>query len=340
MRTTPILRTALAAALPLVAYAADGKSTRYWDCCKPSCSWPGKALVKQPVYACSANFQRITDPNAKSGCDGGSAFSCADQTPWALNDDFAYGFAATALSGGSEATWCCGCYELTFTSGPVAGKKMIVQSTSTGGDLGSNHFDLNIPGGGVGIFDGCSAQVGGLGGQRYGGVSSRSECDSFPEALKPGCYWRFDWFKNADNPNFTFRQVQCPAELVARTGCRRDDDSSFPAVDAPGGNSQPTSPASSPSPIASSSSSSSSSNVPPSSTSTPVSPPQPTTTSTSSVSPTKPTSTSTSPSKSPSSASCVTQKYGQCGGNGFAGCKTCVCGTTCQKQNDWYSQCL
>jgi hypothetical protein len=29
MRSTPVLRTALAAALPLLAYAADGKSTRY-----------------------------------------------------------------------------------------------------------------------------------------------------------------------------------------------------------------------------------------------------------------------------------------------------------------------
>ena len=86
-------------------------SYRYWDCCKTSCSWPGKALVNQPVYACSANFQRITDPNAKSGCDGGSAFSCADQTPWALNDEVAYGFAATSLAGGSEASWCCSCYE-------------------------------------------------------------------------------------------------------------------------------------------------------------------------------------------------------------------------------------
>jgi hypothetical protein len=84
---------------------------RYWDCCKPSCSWPGKALVNQPVYACNANFQRLSDPNAKSGCDGGSAFSCADQTPWAVNDDFAYGFAATALAGQSESSWCCACYE-------------------------------------------------------------------------------------------------------------------------------------------------------------------------------------------------------------------------------------
>jgi hypothetical protein len=298
--------------------------------------------VNQPVFACDANFQRITDPNAKSGCDGGSAFSCADQTPWALNDEFAYGFAATSLAGGSEASWCCGCYELTFTSGPVAGKKMVVQSTSTGGDLGSNHFDLNIPGGGVGIFDGCSPQFGGLGGQRYGGVSSRSECDSFPEALKPGCYWRFDWFKNADNPNFTFRQVQCPAELVARTGCRRDDDSSFPAINAPsGGASKPNTPAPvkpSSSPVAAPSSSSSPVAAP-SSSSTPGSAPKPATTSTSAVS-SAPTSAAASPSKSSSPISCVTEKYGQCGGNGFTGCKICTCGTTCKKQNDWYSQCL
>jgi hypothetical protein len=47
-----------------------------------------------------------------------------------------------------------------FTSGPVAGKKMVVQATNTGGDLGENHFDLLIPGGGVGIFNGCPAQYG------------------------------------------------------------------------------------------------------------------------------------------------------------------------------------
>ena len=28
--------------------------TGYWDCCKPSCSWPGKGLVIRPVRACSA----------------------------------------------------------------------------------------------------------------------------------------------------------------------------------------------------------------------------------------------------------------------------------------------
>ena len=48
------------------------------------------------------------------------------------------------IEGGSEASWCCACYELTFTSGAVAGKKMIVQATNTGGDLAGNQFDISV----------------------------------------------------------------------------------------------------------------------------------------------------------------------------------------------------
>lgn len=107
---------------------------------------------------------------------------------------------------------------------------MIVQSTNTGGDLGSNHFDILMPGGGVGIFDGCKTQFGqSLPGQQYGGVSNRSDCDSMPEMLKAGCQWRFDWFQNADNPALDFKQVQCPTEILAKTQCMRNDDSEFPA---------------------------------------------------------------------------------------------------------------
>jgi hypothetical protein len=50
-----------------------------------------------------------------------------------------------------------------------------------------------------------------------------------PTKLQAGCYWRFDWFRNSDNPNHSFTQIQCPAELVSRSGCKRSDDSSFPA---------------------------------------------------------------------------------------------------------------
>jgi hypothetical protein len=110
---------------------------------------------------------------------------------------------------------------------------MVIQSTNTGGDLGANHFDLLMPGGGVGIFDGCKSEFGqSLPGQQYGGISSRSECDAsnFPQKLRNGCYWRFDWFQNADNPTVNFKQVACPAALTNISGCKRSDDSSFPAA--------------------------------------------------------------------------------------------------------------
>jgi hypothetical protein len=69
---------------------------------------------------------------------------CSNESPWAVNDNLAYGYAAVKIAGGSEASWCCACYELTFTSGPVAGKKMIVQETNTGGDLAGNQFDISV----------------------------------------------------------------------------------------------------------------------------------------------------------------------------------------------------
>lgn len=118
---------------------------------------------------------------------------------------------------------------------------MVVQSTNTGGDLSDNHFDIQMPGGGLGVFDGCSPQFGStLPGERYGGVTSRSQCDQMPELLKDGCHWRFDWFENADNPDFTFEQVQCPKAITDVTGCKRNDDELFPVFKgagkpAPGG---------------------------------------------------------------------------------------------------------
>jgi len=106
-----------------------------------------------------------------------------------------------------------------------------------------------IPGGGVGIFNGCTNEWGAPSagwGAQYGGISDQSSCDSFPEALKAGCNWRYDWFMGADNPSVSFTQVACPAALTANTGCARADDAGAPAP----------APASA-SPVASSSSSSS-----------------------------------------------------------------------------------
>ncbi len=110
-----------------------------------------------------------------------------------------------------------------FTSGPVIGKELIVQVTNTGGDLGNNQFDLAMPGGGFGIFDGCLSEFPGpySWGQQYGGVSQRSDCANITSVLQAGCYWRFDWFMDADNPTMSFKQVACPPVLTDNTGCVR-----------------------------------------------------------------------------------------------------------------------
>lgn len=52
--------------------------------------------------------------------------------------------------------------------------------------------------------------------------------------------------------------------------------------------------------------------------------------------------TSASPAASAASGSSsgVAAKWYQCGGKGWTGPTTCVSGTTCKVQNDWYSQCL
>ena len=205
MFTSSALAAVLVALVPTISAQASGSgtTTRYWDCCKPSCAWSGKADASAPVTTCDINNNPLTDSNAASGCSGGTSYMCADQSPWAVDDDTAYGFAAVNIAGGSEGSWCCACYELTFTSGPVQGKKMVVQATNTGGDLGSDQFDLAIPGGGVGIFNGCTQQYGAPAsgwGAQYGGISDASSCSTIGSPLEAGCDWRFNWFQDANNP--------------------------------------------------------------------------------------------------------------------------------------------
>lgn len=59
----------------------------------------------------------------------------------------------------------------------------------------------------------------------------------------------------------------------------------------------------------------------------------------------KATTTTTKPATTTASATTTAvagtvPKWGQCGGNNYTGSKTCVAGSTCTYQNDWYSQCL
>ena len=108
---------------------------------------------------------------------------------------------------------------------------MVVQVTNTGSDLAGfpNHFDLQLPGGGVGLFtNGCSTQYGAPAtgwGAQYGGVSSDSQCSQLPTALQPGCHFIFGWFQNANNPTMSITRTVCPTSLTTISGCKRSDDS-------------------------------------------------------------------------------------------------------------------
>lgn len=229
-------------------------TTRYWDCCKPSCAWDDKSPLAPgatPVRTCGIDGS-VQGSSAVSVCGGGGvggpAYMCADQHPWMEGDGMLYGFAA----GRSED--CCKCFELTFLEysvdsngnrcdscssydGALAGSKMILQVTNTGGDLATQQFDIQIPGGGFGIYNGCASNgnepANGPGqystpysawGARYGGVLSESGCSQLPSELQAGCEFRFNGFRNADNPGAVYTQVACPSQLVAKTGCRRSDE--------------------------------------------------------------------------------------------------------------------
>jgi len=310
--------------LPILVHAqasGTGTTTRYWDCCKASCGWTGKATLasgSNPVTSCDISNNPLTNYNAVSYCasSAGTAYMCGSQTPWAVSETLSYGFAATTIAGGTEATWCCACYQLTFTSGAVEGKQMIVQATNTGGDLGSNQFDLAIPGGGFGIYDGCENQYPSVAaaswGAQYGGVSSRDDCAALPAALQAGCYWRFDWFLGADNPTVSFQQIECPAAITAKSGCVRANDAISES---------PTGPT-----VVSTWASSTGASTSTRSTSTSAGAGGGTTTSS---------TTSTA-----SGTGTPVAQYGQCGGIGYTGSTTCASSYTCTYSTAYYSQCL
>lgn len=207
--------------------SGDGTTTRYWDCCKPSCAWKENIKTPKmiPVASCGKDGATVVNASVRSGCldnPAGHSYMCSNQQPWLINSTYAMGFAAVSFTGGADTKLCCACFELSF-GGALQGKKMVLQNTNTGGDLGKNQFDIAIPGGGVGIFTlGCSSQWGtgpnGWGDQ-YGGVHSASECSKLPSALQSGCKFRFDFMSDVSNPPVHFEQVTCPTEIVGKTHC-------------------------------------------------------------------------------------------------------------------------
>jgi len=178
------------------------------------------------VTACDKNDKPLSDTTAGTGCNGGSAYQCSDQQPWAVNDTFSYGFAGIFLTETRvEDTWCCACYQLSFTSDPLKNKTMIIQASNTAYDINTaNRFSLAVPGGNTTSHDACANQFGvdqSVFGRTNAGVSSKDDCEKLPEQLKPGCRWRYEWFLDASYPTANFKRVDCPAELTSKTGCSR-----------------------------------------------------------------------------------------------------------------------
>lgn len=259
---------------PVGSDGRQGFSTKYWDCCKAHCAWPENVSSGQdPAPVCDIN-NNPTDPvidqgtwlqGKPSGCDdpynADAVFTCWNQSPWAVSDTLSYGFVATHAGG----EFSCGqCFQFDFDgqsrqtlesdygviddgSASLEGKTMIVQVTNIGYDVtqvaNAYQFDIMIPGGGVGAFNGCSAQWGvdnSQLGATYGGFlqacydmygfneshSTYKSCveemcnDVFSPAgmedLLAGCLWYVNWMNVADNPAFKYKQVTCPDVLTSR----------------------------------------------------------------------------------------------------------------------------
>ena len=234
--------------LLLIVYilGAFGYATRYWDCCKPSCAWEDNS-PGNPTKSCDINMNIISNKNAKSKCDGGPSTTCLDQIPIVINDKLAYAFAA---SPGYGPNVCGKCFELKFTGKgkyetkfnhkKLIGKKLIVISSNIGYDVSGGQFNILIPGGGVGYFNGCSGIFSGNLGATYGGLLSDCEneagwsgnekviyekrksclikrCNTVFDGIelaKKGCLFLANWMEAAGNPIVEYQPIKCPKELL------------------------------------------------------------------------------------------------------------------------------
>ncbi|SHI90416.1 hypothetical protein [Fibrobacter sp. UWP2] len=220
----------------------SGWATRYWDCCKPHCSWPEHAGGNYSRQCTNKGKSQNSNWSDGSICSGGSQMTCTSQIPFNVSgcDEMGFAFAAVpAADGGS----CGKCYQLTFTGkgkygdniniSSIKGKKLIIMVTNIGHDVEQGQFDIMIPGGGVGAFNGCASMGWGGQGEQYGGLLSDCERESDYKAsatqtclknkcnsvfsndaeAKKGCLFLAEWMHAAGNPLHNYVEVECPQVL-------------------------------------------------------------------------------------------------------------------------------
>ena len=229
----------------------NGFASRYWDCCKPSCSWTNNAGSGNEARQCDKNMNILNDLNAKSICENGVSTTCLSQIPFTIKgcDDIGFAFAATPAY---YEDICGKCFLLQFTGEgqyetrtchtSLKNKKLIVMASNIGGDVNNGQFDIMIPGGGEGIFQGCREILGNDLGDQYGGLLEvcqrevgyndddntmsvkRKDClikkcnSSFSKKAeaKEGCLFLANFLEAAGNPKHTFQEIECPQVLKDR----------------------------------------------------------------------------------------------------------------------------
>ena len=222
--------------------SGSGWATRYWDCCKPSCSWNENSGGKNSKQCTNKGRSENTNWGDGSICSGGSQMTCISQIPFTVSgcNDMGFAFAAVPASNGGQ---CGKCFQLTFTGKgkystdnnhtAIKGKKLIIMVTNVGHDVEQGQFDIMIPGGGVGAFNGCSSMGWGNQGAQYGGLLSDCEkehnynaakykscltdkCNSVfsnDSDAKQGCLFLANWMNAAGNPEHNYVEVECPDVL-------------------------------------------------------------------------------------------------------------------------------
>ncbi|GAC71941.1 hypothetical protein PANT_5d00140 [Moesziomyces antarcticus T-34] len=225
---------------PLVAANA---ATMYYDCCKPSASWPGKANpVYNPVAVCLADGKTVvTGPqlnDAKSsGCGGGNQFQCSCQQPWTDHANPELGYAFAAMTTQTESENACACYVLDFAGAkPGKVKTLFYQVINTGADVGGGGLDILVPGMGIGLMtQGCPAQFKtdiSVWGKQYGGLDhDAAGCHKLPADLQHGCLWRMNEWGDSVNMAGQPRRVKCSQAHIDRTGCQRTDEKNVPSFE-------------------------------------------------------------------------------------------------------------
>ena len=226
-------------------------ASRYWDCCKPSCSWSDNAGWGNEARECDTFMNVLSNKYTTSVCNGGSSTTCLIQIPFTLSGCDNIGFAFASVPGAGPKI-CGRCFVLEFTGygkyetklnhQKLKGKKLVIMASNIGYDVNNEQFDVMIPGGGVGYNNGCSSILGTNLGQQYGGLLSdcenqvgwdindedmytrRKEClvnkcnsifSSKPQA-RQGCLFLANFLEAAGNPLANYYEVECPNVLKDR----------------------------------------------------------------------------------------------------------------------------